>query len=423
MTAQPTRRWHGVTGVALLAGALGLLTTNPGVLLVAVVGVIYAVYPRLSVPPVVDLAIERTVSDRRPEPGAPVEVTVEVENTGDRTLPDVRLVDGVPPMLSVTEGSPRHATALPPGESVAFSYTVEAVLGSHRFHPITAIGRDLSGAHQVTEEFDIEDTIRCHQPVDAVPVRQPSRRHVTGPLPTDAGGDGITFQQTRGYRAGDPIHRIDWRRFAKTGDLSTVEFGGERTASIVLVVDTRQAAYRAAAEGEPHGVAYGITVAEQLLSSLLDAQHTVGVASFGRPSCWLRPDVGDGHRRRAMRLLTDHPAFSRYPPSGDRRRSQGSQQANELRRRLRSDQQLVIISPLADGAIVEATLALEAAGHAVMVVSPDVSSPRTLGSQLARVERAQRIRTLRRSNVPVVDWRPDGPLGQSLVDAEIGAVP
>lgn len=423
MTVQPTRRWRGVTGIALLAGALGLFTTKPGVLLVAVVGVIYAVYPRLSVPPAVDLAIERTVSDQRPEPGAAVEVTVEVENTSDRTLPDVRLVDGVPSMLSVTEGSPRHATALPPGGSVAFSYCVEAMYGSHRFHPVTAIGRDLSGAHEVTEEFDIEDTIRCHQPVDAVPVRQPSRRHATGPLPTDSGGDGITFQQTRGYRAGDPIHRIDWRRFAKTGDLSTVEFGGERAASMVLVVDTREVAYRAPADGEPHGVAYGVTVAEQLLSALLDGQHTVGLASFGQPSCWLRPDVGDGHRRRAMRLLTNHPAFSRYPPSGDRPRGDGTEQAHELRRRLRSDQQLLIISPLADGAIVEATLALEAAGHAVMVVSPDVSSPRTLGSQLARIERAQRIRTLRRSNVPVVDWRPDGPLGRTLLDAEVGAAP
>ncbi|MCD2201940.1 hypothetical protein [Halobacterium sp. KA-6] len=47
---------------------------------------------------------------------------------------------------------------------------------------------------------------------------------------------------------------------------------------------------------------------------------------------------------------------------------------------------------------------LEARGNPVTVVSPDVTGSDTLGQQVARIERATRIRSLRRAGVRVVDW-------------------
>jgi hypothetical protein len=54
----------------------------------------------------------------------------------------------------------------------------------------------------------------------------------------------------------------------------------------------------------------------------------------------------------------------------------------------------------------------------VTVVSPDVTSDATPGARLARVERDNRIHSLREAEIPVVDWTPDQPLGTSIVHAQ-----
>lgn len=110
-----TRRWRGVVAVALVAVAAGLLFKRPALLLSGVVGVTFAAYPRLTAPPTVDLAIERRLGDPTPDDGDPVTVTVTVENTSTWPVADLRIVDGVPPMLTVVAGSPRRATVLRPG--------------------------------------------------------------------------------------------------------------------------------------------------------------------------------------------------------------------------------------------------------------------------------------------------------------------
>ena len=106
-----TGRWRGVSALALVAGAVGVLTARAGLVLCGVVGIAVAAVSRSARPPPATLRLERTVSESRPAADEPVTVTVAVENTGDAILTDLRVVDGVPPGLAVSEGSPRFATA------------------------------------------------------------------------------------------------------------------------------------------------------------------------------------------------------------------------------------------------------------------------------------------------------------------------
>jgi uncharacterized protein (DUF58 family) len=79
-----------------------------------------------------------------------------------------------------------------------------------------------------------------------------------------------------------------------------------------------------------------------------------------------------------------------------------------------------VFSPVLDDDIADAVRRLEAYGHAVTLVSPDVVTGSSSGATVARIERAARLRSLRRAGVRTVDWNPDRPLAAALADAERG---
>jgi uncharacterized protein (DUF58 family) len=54
--------------------------------------------------------------------------------------------------------------------------------------------------------------------------------------------------------------------------------------------------------------------------------------------------------------------------------------------------------------------ALSAAGHPVLVVSPDVTGTGSPGARVAAAERRLRLRQLRACGARVVDWDPGEPL-------------
>ena len=227
-----THRWYGVAAIAFFAAGAGVIASRPALLLASVVGVAYVAYARTAGAPTVALKVERRLSDPEPDPGEPVEVTIRATNEGP-LLADLRLVDGVPDGLAVSDGSPRHATALRRGRVVEFGYTVEAARGEHAFGPVTVIARDASGAleHETEVEVEVETTLTCVPPLPpstiSVPLRAQTAQY-TGPVATRGGGSGVEFYTTRDYRAGDAMTRVDWNRLARTGELSTVQFREER---------------------------------------------------------------------------------------------------------------------------------------------------------------------------------------------------
>lgn len=417
-TVRRTRRWKGVAAVAVGVAAVGVIAGQPSVILLSVVGVAFAAYPEVSNPPQIkpqiNLELERTMDTDSPGIGDDVEVTVRVRNVGTNTLADVRLLEGVPPMLQVIDGTARHAATLRPGADARFTYTIRAVQGAHRFRPATVIARDIAGTTEVETTVTTETTIECVSDVPEVPLRRQTHQFV-GEITTDEGGTGVEFHQTREYNRGDSLSRINWRRYAKTGTLATVEFREEHGASVVLCLDARAPAYRTAGPDVPNGVAHGQTAAWQLVETLAKSNHTIGLTSLSdRQSCWLAPGAGAEHLDRARNLLERHPSLSQYPPNAVAP-SRWAEQLTTLRAHLPGEAQVVMLSPLTDNFAVEAALTLEAEGHAVTVISPDVSTDETVGARVARAERNNNIYSLRASGVRVIDWPTDEPLGAVLM--------
>lgn len=418
MRAFDTNRWVGVEGGALIAGGFGVVLRQPGLLLAAVVCIAFAAYARVGEAPAPDLAVERELSDPHADPGDEVVVGVSVTNAGDETLPDLRLVDGVPPGLEVTDGSARHGTALRPGKRARFSYTVTATRGRHEWEPVSVAARNLSGSRERATEAATETVLRSLPKLSAtaeLPLRGLTTRY-TGRVPTDVPGEGVEFYSTREYRPGDPASRVDWNRYARTGEVATLMFREERAATVVLLIDAREEAYRAPTPDEPNAVELSVDAATRAFTALADSGDRVGVTALSPHDCWLAPSVGENHRATARELFATHPAFDATPPS---RSAYLTLQIRRLRRRLPSDAQLLLFSPLVDDAVVRRARELDAVGHLVTVISPDVTLADSPGRSLARLERRNRITRLRGAGIRVLDWGEE-PLATELARAATG---
>jgi uncharacterized protein (DUF58 family) len=401
-----TRHWLGIGIIALVCLGVGVLTRSPAVLLGSVVGVGYVAYARSHSLDGLALSIERTVADSSPEPGDEVEVTVRVANEGSGLLPDVRLTDGVPASLAVTEGLPRLGTTLRPGETETLSYTVTVTRGHHEFSPALALVRNLPGSVERDAYLTDETTIDCLPSVHPVQQSVPLRSAVTGlpgQIETETGGSGITFQTIREYRPGDPLSRVDWNYRARTGELATVDFRRQRAASVMLLIDVRRSAYVGPTPGSAHAVDRSVAGASRIFERLLDDGNQAGIAAMGDADCWLAPGTGSEHRERARELFGTSPVLSPSAPEQSRRSTDWLRQ---LRQRLDPGTQLLVFSPVCDPVTARTLRNLDARGFPVTVISPDPTGAETPAQKLLKLRRALTLTELRRGSIPVIDWQP-----------------
>ena len=246
-----------------------------------------------------------------------------------------------------------------------------------------------------------------------MPLRQQTQQHV-GRIVTNDGGAGVEFHRTREYQRGDAMSRIDWKRYARTGEPTTVEFRETRAAAVVLLIDARAAAYRSR-EDAPHAVVYGVSAAAQVAERLVGERNRVGVAGLGRSLAWVPPGTGRAHLDDIESMLATHETFASTPPGSE---PATGDQFEELRGRLPERTQVVLFSPLCDDDVVAGARTLDVHGHAVSVVSPTVTGTDTPARRLASVERRHRITELRGADIPVVTWDPDRPLAAAVEAAD-----
>ncbi|WP_220132663.1 DUF58 domain-containing protein [Halorhabdus salina] len=406
-TVRSTGRWRGLGAIALLAIGLGAGLGKPGLLLVAGPLLLVVGYAAMDVEPPQSITIERTVEPTDPDPGERVQVRVDVHNDSGRWVPDLRIVDGVPAGMTVADGSPRHGTVLRPGASTWFEYSVQAERGTHTFESAYTITRNLSGSIERTfrtaTEGDRAITYRLQPDFEATfPLRQQASSHV-GRVLTDVGGSGLEFHSVREYRSGDPLSRIDWNRAAQGQGLATLQFREERSATVVLLLDTRAAAYVAPDEEAPSAVDRTVQAAADVFRALLNSDDRVGMAALSPRGCWLPPGAGHVHWARAEALFAKDPAFSTQPPT---QAFHPHVRLPKLRKRLPSDAQIVMFSPLCDDESSSIARQLQAHGYPMTVISPDPTSDGTVGQTVGRIERKLRLSTLRKADARVVDWQP-----------------
>ncbi|RLM36871.1 DUF58 domain-containing protein [Haloarcula sp. Atlit-120R] len=434
-TRETTQRNVGVSA-ALVAGGAGIVTGNPAVFMVAAVALVYAAYQTAIGDPEPTLTVERRIEPTDPLPGTEVTVTLTLTNDGGATLPDVRVLDGVPERLEVIDGSPRFGTHLEAGASDSVTYTVEARRGDHAFTDVAIACRNLTGTVEFAEQVTAETTLSCSASVDTVPLSGQTLSQ-SGRVPTDAGGNGLAFYAIREHQSSDPMSRVDWNRFAKTNELATVEFKETRAATVVTLVDSRHPV--AGNAGAPTAVQFCVYAAQQVGAALLATDNRVGAAVYD--SCeTLQPSANRAQEQRLEAFLEAVVDGSADRPTGTRkswlldtdtrtRRMQsptetadrygitdGGDAVATLDRSIPSESQIVFCTPLLDDRAADSAKRLAAYGHAVTVVSPDITTGDSPGSTVEQIDRTARLDALRGS-VRVVDWTPTEPLAKALIRA------
>lgn len=479
MSRRRVSRWQvGLIGTLALTG-LGLVYADPTLLTAAAIPLAYVLYEAIStVPEDVSFRVSRSFDPPVPAPGEHVEVTLTLENTGDNALTDVRIIDGIPDELSVTSGAPRTAAPLAPDEQVTLRYSIVGRRGEFEFDDPVVRVRSLSGSEQVTVEVPAEEesVLTCAHPVRRPPVNDASVP-LAGLLPTDSGGSGLEFYSTRQYRAGDPMKRIDWRHFAKTGEFVTVQYREEQAARTVLVLDARPVGRVTPAPGYPTGVSLCAYAGERIHDALDRAGVVTSVTAVGfeegdldglvgpdglpwvdsgvKTSQQLHPSVvfqgvQDIAEEDAVPVSTRPPSLfmrdaeagstgtqhpSPPPAHGDGTekrsvapRTDGNgvgpiidleseqydtETIERLLARIPPNAQVVVCTAALDNWPVALVQAFSARGYSLLVLSPDVLSGETPGQRVARVYREMRLQSIERM-ATTVTWDPEEPVDYAL---------
>lgn len=416
--SESSTRWRGAVAAATLLAAVGLVTRSGALLLAAIVPLAYLAYGLLTATPVdATLRVVRHVDPELTPPGTPVRVTLTVTNEGERGLSDVRVVDTVPEELAVMRGSPRTGTTLEPGETATIEYVLVARRGVHEFEPPRIRVRSLGGASVATlrPAVEGETELVCRLDAEAPPIDDQGSQFV-GQLTTNEPGEGLTFHSTREYRRGDDAKRIDWRNYAKRGELATVNYERRRAASVVVVLDARRVSRTAPGPGRPTAVELSAYAATHAVRDLLGTGHEVGVAVIGAegpgPSGlhWLPPASGEGQRSRAIDVFRAAADATGASPDTDR-------QLTELLDLTPPGAQLALFSPLLDDLPVTAVETWRSQGYPGVVLSPDVVTDNTVGGQFEQVQRYTRLARCQATGARTMDWRRGTPLPIALAYA------
>lgn len=423
-------RWRGAVAAAVALAGAGLWQGNGTLLLAATLPLGYLAYGAASTAAVPDdLVVSRSIEPSTAPPGRPVSVALTVRNESDRTLSDVRVVDGVPTDLAVLDGSPRGGETLAAGEAFTLDYTVVARRGEHGFDSPRVRVRGTGGGAIATAVRSPEgdDALVCRLDADAPPLSDRESDRV-GQLATDDPGDGSAFHSTREYRRGDDAGRIDWRGYAKRGTLATVNYERWVSTPAVFVLDAREQSRVAAGPGRPSAVELGAYATTRALASLLRAGHRVGVAVVGVDGdgpaglTWLEPGDGRDHRARALSLLesaADAAASGRGEEAETSAAEAGETVDAERQFRKVLDlagprTQLVAVSPLLDDEPVRAVETWARVGRPRTVLSPDVTAVNTVSGQYEQVRRRTRLARCQSGGARVIDWRRGTPLALIL---------
>ena len=120
-------------------------------------------------------------------------------------------------------------------------------------------------------------------------------RHATHPLIGETlslhRGRGFEFEENRVYQAGDESRLLNWRLYARTGELYTKVFAEERRPQVLLLVD-RRAAMRFATRSQLKAA----LAAKIAVCYAHQAQHqalAVGGLILNQTAEWFGPAMGD----------------------------------------------------------------------------------------------------------------------------------
>lgn len=260
----------------------------------------------------------------------------------------------------------------------------------------------LATAHEVLPAgelyaYPVTDPQRMRMPRTDLPERlgtHLTRRH----------GPGVEYADIRAYSPGDQLRTVNWPVSARRGRLYITERLTNRSADVVVLIDTSSQAPGPASDA----LELSVRGAAQVVQSTLAVGDRTAVVCLGNRPRWLRPDIG---RRQFYRIVDTVLAVGdEHIPTTGTLAPHAAVPLGAI---------VVAFSTLLDTQFALAMIDLRKRGHLVVVVDVLRGTPfrDDLDPTLARMwrlERATMYRDMAAVGVDIVGWPEDVRLDQAM---------
>ena len=368
-----------------------------------------------------DIQVVRTLSADNLYKGDDLYVELEITNPSWRRTQQLEIYDNVPHEMKLRSGLNYMRVNLGPGETTRVRYVLRCPLRGHYcIGPISIRYRDsfnlFSQEMYVDHRSDLIVFPQVREIEEAM-VRSRTPKMYTGATTLRTPGPGTEFFSLREYVPGDPFKIINWKAFARTGQLIVNEKCRDAVTDVFILVDSRDISRIGTVLKNPLEV--GTVAAASLASYFIKRRDSVALAVYDERLSFLSPDTGDKQYFKILSSLAGVAPKGAMPLQAV---------TNALSSRFSRGSPVFIISALeGDGTTIPAIRDLAGRGHEVIILSPSSVDFERLVSRIPRtsyevlkLERQNRLTALAGFGARVIDWMPDVELSQALLQVKMG---
>jgi len=356
--------------------------------------------------------IRRQLSRKRVEKkGDLIVVKLMIRNLGGR-IPVFEIIDTVPDVCTVHNGSNHWLLELKKNEEITLSYAIRChKRGRYLLGPILTRGSDIFHFHSTIKEHAVLNSIAVVPPlikVKGLPISRHRLLPITGNIPSlTYKGRDFDFQGIREYQPGDEVRAINWRVTAKFTQLATNEFALDQTARLFVVFDHTTSTERVLEEG----VMAALSTSEFLISQ----RAKVGFLGIGEFVQEISPAPGKRQLLRINEFLIDTQASRPTSSEVLKLRIQ-----KKLFPSLPPFAQLFFVSPVYNRLILDLLNELTERGHNIVLIIPRLEDEREqrvasfkasqIANSLLLLERTYVSKQIAKMGIDPLYWYPQGPL-------------
>ena len=365
-----------------------------------------------------ELEITRFVPHSNVYKGDLIEVSLTITNKSYRRTQLLEIFDNVPHEMKIRRGINQIRINLGPGQSTKLDYMLRCPLRGHfSIGPISVRHRNAFGLF--VNESKIEDLCDITvfpqvRDVEDAMLRADVPKMYTGATTLRTPGPGMEFYSLREYLSTDPIRSINWKAFARTGEMMVNQKTRDAVTDVFVILDTREVSRIGTVLKNP--LEMGASAAASLASHFLKRKDSVAMVTYGSRMDFLPPDTGDKQQYKVLSRLAS------VSPSGSMPLQAVT---NALSPRISRGSPVFIISSLEGaGTTLPAIRNLSGNGHEVIILSPSsvdlerlVSRIPRMAYEVLKLERQNRLTAVSGYGAKVVDWMPDVELSQALVQS------
>ena len=363
-----------------------------------------------------DLEINREVSAVNVYTGDDINVILKIKNKSYRRTQQLEVFDNVPHEMKMRKGVNLMRLNLGPGQTTTIRYTVRCPLRGHYTIGPTSI-RYRNAFNLFVSETSVADRSDITvfpqvRDVEEALIRSDVPKMYTGATTLKTPGQGMEFYALREYFPGDSFRSINWKAFARTGELMVNEKTRDAVTDVFIILDTRDVARIGTVLKNP--LEMGTVAAASIANYFIKRRDSVSLVTYGERMDFLPPETGDKQHYKVLSQLAAVESKGSMPLQAV---------TNALSPRISRGSPVFIISSLeGDGTTLSAIRNLSGKGHQVIVLSPSsidlerlVSRIPRMAYEVLKLERQNRLTAISGYGAKVIDWTPSVDLSEALL--------